>query len=106
MLTYSNKGKKIIFTVFETVEVEAELDMDISELAEKLVDDPEALEALKEAIRQKGGNMPLETLNRDTDIEKMIAFLHESCWKFTAEEDKYIQDLANKYGFMPNNTWA
>lgn len=97
-------GKDKTFTIIQSVEVEvdAEFVINIPNLVEKITEDEEALKAVIQEIKKRGYIPFSEPSIKDSDMEAYVAFLYENCWKFTVEEDTYIQNLAEKYGFIPN----
>lgn len=92
-----NKGKKSRFTIYETVQVEAEVDFSLKDVVDALEDDDDdAKEELVALLRGEKYVLPVE----NTDINDMLNHLISNSFRFDADDDNIIRGLAEKYNFL------
>ena len=91
-----NKGKDLSFTFHETVEVEAEVNMSLSQLAEQISDDQEARDTLLGLL-----GIVKPNVDEDRPITLMLGHLIERSFELSSEDEELIEKLAKKYNYLP-----
>jgi len=81
--------------MYETVEVEAEVDFSLQDIVDALEDDDDAKQEL---IAMLGGEKYVTVLD-ETDMSLMLNHLAVNSFRFDSEDDELIRKLAQKYNF-------
>lgn len=90
-----SKGKNSRFTIYETVEVEAEVDFSLQDVVDALEDDDDAKQELIAMLR---GEKYVPVLD-ETEMTLMLNHLLVNSFRFDSEDDELIRKLAHKYNF-------